>query len=372
VKLNLFLFCLVVSVLAQTHTPSAFPLEVRASVVPRPFSAGGKVNLVYELYLTNLDRRGRSITLTRVEFLDDSSGRALADYSAAGLLSHLTQRGTTSKQPDLSQLAGGKRAIAFIWIAINPTMPLPTRVRHRVTAKIEGGTGDNVVECRGISVSSERPLVLGPPLHGGDWLAANGPSDSSAEHRRALTLLDGEAHIAQRFAIDWIRFGDKSVVAVGKGSENKDFFGYGAEVLAVANGTVRVVKDGVPENKPETLAIPISLDTIAGKYVCIDLGQGQYAFYAHLQPTSIRVKPGDSVKKGHVLALVGNSGNSDAPDLHFQVTDGPSVLGSEGVPYLIESFQEKGRGENFRFQPASAPRTVHAELPLDGVVVSFQ
>ena len=64
-----------------------------------------------------------------------------------------------------------------------------------------------------------------------------------------------------------------------------------------------------------------------------------FAFYAHLQPKGIRVKVGDKVRRGQVLALLGNSGNSDAPHLHFHVTDGNSPLGAEGLPYVIESFE---------------------------------
>jgi murein DD-endopeptidase MepM/ murein hydrolase activator NlpD len=67
----------------------------------------------------------------------------------------------------------------------------------------------------------------------------------------------------------------------------------------------------------------------------LDLGGGTYAFYAHLQPGSLRVKNGDRVTRGRVLGLLGNSGNSTEPHLHFHVSDGMSPLGSEGLPYTI-------------------------------------
>ena len=203
---DLFLSCLAVSGLAQNHNPSAFPLEVRSSVAPRPFPAAGKVNLVYEPHLTNSNRGGRSITRTRVDMLGGSGGTAMADYGAKGLAPHLPQPGDTSKQPDVGQLAGGKRAVALIWLTRAPAMPTPDRIRRRVTATIEGVTGDHVVERCEVSVASERPVVLGPPLSGGDWLAAHGPSDSSPERRRAFVVADGEVHSARRFALDWVRF----------------------------------------------------------------------------------------------------------------------------------------------------------------------
>jgi murein DD-endopeptidase MepM/ murein hydrolase activator NlpD len=58
---------------------------------------------------------------------------------------------------------------------------------------------------------------------------------------------------------------------------------------------------------------------------------------------SVRVKTGDIVKEGQVLGLMGNSGNSDIPHLHFQVvTDIPSFLGAEGYPHVYRSFNVTG------------------------------
>jgi murein DD-endopeptidase MepM/ murein hydrolase activator NlpD len=58
---------------------------------------------------------------------------------------------------------------------------------------------------------------------------------------------------------------------------------------------------------------------------------------------SVRVKTGDTVKEGQVLGLMGNSGNSDIPHLHFQVvTDIPSFLGAEGYPHVYRSFDVTG------------------------------
>ena len=76
------------------------------------------------------------------------------------------------------------------------------------------------------------------------------------------------------------------------------------------------------------------------------MGKGRFAFYAHLQPGSVRVKVGDTVKTGQVLGLLGNSGNSDAPHLHFHIMDGPRPLSSNGLPYRFSSFTSKGARTN--------------------------
>jgi murein DD-endopeptidase MepM/ murein hydrolase activator NlpD len=62
-----------------------------------------------------------------------------------------------------------------------------------------------------------------------------------------------------------------------------------------------------------------------------------------MQSGSLKVKVGDTVKTGQLLGLLGNSGNTDSPHLHFHIMDGPSPLLSNGVPYVFTSFTGEGR-----------------------------
>lgn len=68
-----------------------------------------------------------------------------------------------------------------------------------------------------------------------------------------------------------------------------------------------------------------------------------FAFYAYRQKGSVSVTPGGKVKRGQVLGKVGNTGNTSAPHLHFHLMDGPSVLGSHGIPYEIDAFELAGQ-----------------------------
>jgi murein DD-endopeptidase MepM/ murein hydrolase activator NlpD len=97
-----------------------------------------------------------------------------------------------------------------------------------------------------------------------------------------------------------------------------------------------------------------------------------------MQPGSVRVKVGDKVKTGQVLGLLGNSGNTDGPHLHFHVMDGPSPLVSNGLPFVFESFTGQGRVTDE--QPPGDVVTIDKdalsgphtnELPLLNQVVSF-
>ena len=61
-----------------------------------------------------------------------------------------------------------------------------------------------------------------------------------------------------------------------------------------------------------------------------DIGEGNYAFYAHLKTGSVKVKAGDQLSAGQVIATLGNTGNTDAPHLHFHVMSTPDPLRSNG------------------------------------------
>ena len=112
----------------------------------------------------------------------------------------------------------------------------------------------------------------------------------------------------------------------------------------------------------------------------LDLGNGDSALYVHLQPGSLRVKVGDKVKRGQVLGLLGNSGNSDAPHLHFHVADAISPFAAEGVPNVLDSFELQGTvkametllgGQGWEPPPNATKDKRHMELPVENAVVRF-
>lgn len=145
--------------------------------------------------------------------------------------------------------------------------------------------------------------------------------------------------------------------------------GYGKRVLAVTDGTVVSAIDGLPDNTPRTAAgfstaIPLTMKTVAGNSIVLDLGGGQYAYYAHLQPGSVGVKVGDRVRRGEVLARIGNSGDARRPHLHFQVATTPEILDSEGIPYLIDRYRVRTESGDWELRKR--------EFPMgDDIVVSF-
>jgi len=151
--------------------------------------------------------------------------------------------------------------------------------------------------------------------------------------------------------------------------------GFGADVLAVADGTIAAALDDTPDD----LAQPVAPEQASGNYVSIDLGGGRFAFYEHLQQGSIRVKTGERVKRGQVIAKLGASGSTSiGPHLHFHVADRNSVLGAEGLPFVFSRFTTFGafasidalaNGE--KWQPAQLARSSETTRPAPNSVISF-
>jgi murein DD-endopeptidase MepM/ murein hydrolase activator NlpD len=257
-----------------------------------------------------------------------------------------------------------------LWLTFDkPELPHPS---HRLSFMVGDYPEALSIDCAGVLVTN-RPVVISPPLRGGEWLAANGPSNNSG-HRRAMIPVGGGVHIAQRFAIDFVQLREDGRTHTGDPKDNKNYRCYGTDALAVADGVVVAVKDGIPENVPgaNSRAVPITLETVGGNHVILDLGNGHFAFYAHLQPGSLKVKQGDKVRRGQVLGLVGNSGNSTEPHLHFHISNANSPLGSEGLPYSFQSFEVQGKG--FGWKPGSTNSTIEKremEMPLELEVIRF-
>jgi murein DD-endopeptidase MepM/ murein hydrolase activator NlpD len=346
---------------SQREPLRASPLDVQIPRAPVAFPAHGGRHLVYELHITNM--APKEVVLTDVE-AQDESGESLWRSAGADLQTRIARPGLPDATGEGAlHVPAGTRAVVFAWVTRDATASLPRRLVHRIGGKSADGSIRFMTTISPVEVGAAM-LRLGPPLRGSGWRAANGPADRS-QHRRALMPVDGRAHIAQRFAIDWVKEGADGKTFRGDQKSNASYLAYGADVLAVADGKIVEVKDGLPENPPSGLALPTTIDTIAGNHILLDLGGGRRALYAHLKPGSLRVKLGDVVKRGQVIALLGNTGNSTEPHLHFQVAEGDSPLGAEGVPYLLERY--------FTRTNAKGRREAHTnELPMENDLIDFQ
>jgi len=382
--LIVLLFVSISVVRVETYATSAqrlssIPIDIEIPVPPTPVKANGKIHLLYELHFTNFS--ARNLEITRVEVINDSSARpTLASYADAELLGRLARPGT-SNLPDKRVIAGGMRAVIFLELVFDRAVDVPSALRHHLWFKpTDSKRTDDSVHGGRVLVRRTLPPIVHSPLRGEGWVALSGMSNTSG-HRRTIVVVDGKARIAQRFATDWVRIGLDGLAFRGDPAKNTSWSAYGAEVHSAANGIVVDVKDGVPENDPtsDKKAIPITVESAPGNYVIVDMGNGYFCFYAHLQPHSIRVKIGDGVKVGEVLARLGNSGNSDSPHLHFHISNGNSPLGAEGMPYVLDLFEIEGvlPSKNLLVEggwkrPAgSIAEKRRREIPTENAIVRF-
>jgi urea transporter len=139
------------------------------------------------------------------------------------------------------------------------------------------------------------------------------------------------------------------------GKKPEDFYCYNKPVLACADGLVEIVVSHIEDN-----AIgEVNNRENWGNTIVIKHAEGLYSKVSHLKPNSAKVKTGNFVKRGDILALCGNSGRSPEPHLHFQMQATPYV-GSKTLAYPFAYFKESPTaGTQFNsFKVPSADSTV--------------
>jgi len=175
----------------------------------------------------------------------------------------------------------------------------------------------------------------------GEWLVFWGGRTLSENYHAASR--------AQRFAHD--------LVMVRDGRTHPDtsralssYYCYGQPILAPAPGVIVHAVDTLPDQ-------PIGSRDLAnpgGNHVVIDHGNHEFSLLAHMQPHSLRVRVGTRVKRGQVLGLAGNSGNTSEPHLHVHLMNGPDMADADGLPMPFTNYTIDGvlihKGELKRFQ----------------------
>ena len=347
---------------------------------PQPVAGSdGLIHFVYELQVTNA--AGFAVRIESVEVLDGvKEEHVLALFSEKEVAKNL--QGLIKKSP-IDVLESGQVGIIFLHFTMKKLEVGLKSLVHRLT--ISGKLPPGLTHFMGLSPSENRieqiggfseidlsfPSVIAPPLEGKGWIAADGCC-TAKRHIRAIMPINGQLYVAQRFAIDWEFLNEENRLFEGDPSDVKSYFAYGRKVLAVADSTVVRAVDQFKDQIPGKLPSDITLKEVDGNHIVLDLGDGRFAYYAHLQPGSINarnVKVGDTVRRGQVLGLVGNSGHSSAPHLHFHLMSSPATLGSNGLPYVIEEFELVGRGrstEEFNDAELSGRPLVIQQVDLSG------
>lgn len=201
------------------------------------------------------------------------------------------------------------------------------------------GEGDVIAGLRLAEPDAAAPPVarsgpVGLPFKG-EWLVFWG-GDTAAQNHHVQAP-------SQRRAADLVIVDKDGKTFSGSGTKLTDYYAYGQDILAMADGEVVTAVDGVPDSalgEQNAYFVP-------GNLIVVRHAGGVHSAYAHLIPGSLKVKPGTQVRRGQVLGKCGNSGNSSEPHLHVQLQDGPRFEQSWGVEAVFAEAMvvRDGKGE---------------------------
>jgi hypothetical protein len=381
------------AVLVQVANPPTAPVA----------GTDGRFHVAYNLVLLNASRV--PATLDKLEVVDATdTGRLVATFTGRQFVDPACNFGDCNRLRALpaapvtdTVIPPQQARLLLVDFAFDTARDAPRYVLHHLYfhGAASPVTGDPVpvdYTVTPYSLSAPGPVVIGPPVKGTNWVALNGGCDPGWPHRSTPLPTNGNLYAGQLFAIDWKRTDDQGVFYTGDKTKNESYVDYGSEVIAVADGTVTAALDGMDANAPGVLPAndpvlgpKLTVQNVDGNHIVLDIGGGVYAFYAHLIKGTLQVKVGDRVSKGQLIAKLGNTGNANASHQHFHLMDGPSVLGSSGLPYVIDSFEYQGQisaqqlydaddyltGNFFGPDRLPGPEPRTEQLPLAWSIVNF-
>jgi Peptidase family M23 len=296
----------------------------------------GGVHLQYEVLLTNTLPIPVDVVSVQVRGDDHAIDTLAGDRLVAALSPLGSERGSSTTLPAAT--------VGVVWVdlTVSSAEAVPESVSQEVTVDVGPGlpVGPRLTSVGGrAAVAPDEPVIIQAPLPAGRWVAAAG---AEGPHRRALQAVGGQLWLSQRFAVDFAaRLDDDGRSRAGDPAESASYFNYGEKVLAVGSGTVLEAVDRLPDQIPNH-PVPLSIAQADGNHVILKLAEGVYAGYAHLQPGSVRVQVGDHVEGGQIIGLLGNSGSSTGPHLHFQLMNRPSIAAADGLPFAYDDFTYDG------------------------------
>src|ERR1700756_2869601 len=296
----------------------------------------GKDHVEYELFVVNVF--SEPVTLASVTVLDPT-GKKLTQIEG-GALAAATQ---TLFAKTATPVVPASAAVSVDVDLILPPDTAPERVTHRIAYTLKANAElalmvDSLeVNAPEAAIDRQPAMVIRPPLKGKGWLATTACCERNV-HRDLRVAIDGvRIETAETFAIDWAKVKNDRIFD-GDGKRVEQYYGFGEDVLAVADGTVVSIRDGMPDETPSVLMAPKSKSDYGGNNVILEIAPNVFAWYAHLRQGSLTVKVGDAVKAGAPIATLGNTGPSEGPHLHLGLIDKLDPITGRSLPFVFDSF----------------------------------
>ena len=358
---------LVLALVASSAHASAEKIRLESRFAPQLDRTDRGISVRYELHVANHGKE--QVRLRGLQVRDAATGAALLDLAGDPFRAALApgRSGCDAAQGLVSP--GGE---CLLYVDTNVARKAPRLVRTSIAFVVGTAKGRADLVLR---VVDNAGPPLGPPLGAGTWVAVHHPDWARGRRRVFYTSTRGEV-LPGRFAIDFVKVSSAGATSCGNADLPSDTIGYGDPVLAVADGRIAAVRDGVPESATISGNPSHDQKTAPGNYVVLALGRGKFATYEHLRPGSLRVRVGQRVRRGAILGELGFTGDSTGPHLHFHVSDSAMPLGGEGLPFVFDRFRLSGDyldiGQLGRARWHALPPTVMQRVrPGANTVISF-
>jgi len=305
----------------------------------------GKDHVEYELLVVNVF--SEPVTLSSVTVLDPA-GKELMRIEG-GTVAAATQ---TLFAKSATPVIPASSAVSVDIDLMLPPDTAPERVTHRIAYALKADSelalmiGSLKVDAPEVAINRRPAIVIKPPLKGNGWLATSACCKPNV-HRDERIAIDGvRIETGETFAVDWAKVKNDRLFD-GDGKRVEQYYGFGEDVLAVADGTVVSIHDGLPDQTPFVFMVPKSKSDYGGNNVMLEIAPNVFAWYAHLRQGSLTVKVGDAVKAGAPIAKLGNTGPSEGPHLHLGLIDKPDAITGRSLPFRLRQLH-LGRRDRFQ------------------------
>ncbi|HEX8618385.1 MAG TPA: M23 family metallopeptidase [Thermoanaerobaculia bacterium] len=288
--------------------------------------------LNFDLLLEN----SGSETLT----VDQVEATVIDANGAMVLQKRLASNGNSIATLPNRELAGGKKLVIF-----NPFPEFEAGLDlHAIRYDVTMGKETASVTVRPRVYETKAKLIL--PLRG--RMFVHDGHDFLSHHRRLditgdMTTTLGIRENMGRYAYDMTIVDEQGRMYRNNGDKNEEWFGFGEAVLAPADGVVVSAAGDRPdgtklEGAPlEFDAVMKDLHQIFGNYAILDHGHGEFSLLAHLRQGSVKLQPGQRVKRGEKIGELGSSGDSMFPHLHYQLQR--DAKWGEGLPSYFSNYK---------------------------------
>ncbi|BBE34019.1 hypothetical protein SmB9_16770 [Sphingosinicella microcystinivorans] len=282
-------------------------------------------------------------TFTLDLLLDEADGRWVEPVSATAFLE---AKGATFRTVAFSadELKTIRRTVLSRYSGKAPvsvfrhhfTTPIPVHVdaiRYEMTVRDPKGQTATVSRTFPVTVYEQKtPLIF--PIKG-NFMAISAHDYDDPSHKD-----------------DFGQWGAYDIVALGPRFEllntpvsmpkNADVYTFEKEIIAPGAGTVVAMRDGVPDDTPADLLMQGMSDPVhamPGNWIMLDHGNGEVSFFCHLRQGSLRVKTGQTIRQGEVIALLGGSQTTGYPHLHYQLQTNANLMRTDGVPARFDNIE---------------------------------